>query len=59
MLIVETIAKEVAILFVFVLIVLDLSEVFILDKLIVHGLSSTSFFIGPMSDVSLPMSATD
>ena len=30
MLIVETIAKEVAILFVFVLIVLDLAEVFIL-----------------------------
>ena len=59
MLIVETIAKEVAILFVFVLIVLDLSEVFILGKLIVHGLSSSSFFIGPRSDVSLPMSATD
>ena len=43
MLIVETIAKEVAILFVFVLIGLDLSEVFILVKLIVHGLYSSSF----------------
>ena len=44
MLIVETIAKEVTtILFVFVLIVLDLSKVFILVKLIVHGLSSSSF----------------